>query len=56
VVYLGGSMIESGFPGELFRQLTQMVETIVGEVPGVLGLHLGTGDAAEPPGETASST
>lgn len=57
VVYLDGSMVESGFPGELFRQLTQMVETIVGRVPGVLALHLGAdGGSAQPPGETASST
>jgi len=55
VVYLGGSMIESGFPGELFRQLTQMVEAIVVEVPGVLALHMEEGGGhLEPLGETAS--
>jgi cytidylate kinase len=56
-VYLGGSMIESGFPGELLRQLTQMVESIVGEVPGVLALHLDAGGVnLGPIGEVASST
>jgi cytidylate kinase len=57
VVCLAGSMIEPGLPGQVFRQLKQMVETIVGEVPGVLVLHLGPdGGSAEPHGEAASST